>query len=196
VGNFTSFLFFLSSVGGLRGGLLTVWDSSEVEVWDSASGNNYMLIHGRFVKSSEEFYLFNVYALCDQLAKQALWDSFIWLVLLGAKKVCICGDFNAVRNGEERWSVRNDILSADYAPFNSFIDDNMLVDLPLHGRKYTWFKGDGKSMSRLDRFLLSEEWCLEWPNCVQVTLLRGLLDHCPLVLTIGVPVVEMLVRNA
>jgi hypothetical protein len=46
-----------------------------------------------------------------------------------------------------------------------FIEDNNLVDIPLHGRKFTWFKGDGLSMSRLDRFLLSEEWCLVWPNC-------------------------------
>jgi hypothetical protein len=73
-----------------------------------------------------------------------------FLSTLGDKKVCICGDFNAVRNGEERRSGRNGVIA-----------DNMLVDLPLHGRKYTWFKGDGNSMSRLDCFLLSAEWCLE-----------------------------------
>ncbi|RHN51490.1 hypothetical protein MtrunA17_Chr6g0469151 [Medicago truncatula] len=39
-------------------------------------------------------------------------------------------------------------------------------------------------MSRLDHFLLSEEWCLEWPNCLQVALLRGLSDHCMLVLSV------------
>jgi len=60
---------------------------------------------------------------------------------------------------EERWSVKNDTLSADCVPFNNFIDGNMLVDLPLHGRKYTWCKGDWKSMSRLDKFLHLEEWC-------------------------------------
>ncbi|KAK2449150.1 hypothetical protein QL285_008374 [Trifolium repens] len=37
-------------------------------------------------------------------------------------------------------------------------------------------------MSRLDRFLLSEEWCLDWPNCTQVARMRGLSDHCALVL--------------
>ncbi|GAU41847.1 hypothetical protein TSUD_177580 [Trifolium subterraneum] len=31
-------------------------------------------------------------------------------------------------------------------------------------------------------FLLSTEWCLAWPNCVQVAKMRGLSDHCPLVL--------------
>jgi len=58
------------------------------------------------------------------------------------------------------------------------------VNLPLHGRKYTWFKGDAKWMSRLDRFLLYEEWCLEWPNFLQVAILLGLSDHCTLVLSI------------
>jgi len=61
-----------------------------------------------------------------------------------------------------------------------FIEDNGLVDLSLCGRRFTWFKGDGTSMSRIDCFLLSEDWCLHWPNCFQVALLRGLSNHCPL----------------
>ncbi|MCI39255.1 cysteine-rich receptor-like protein kinase, partial [Trifolium medium] len=38
----------------------------------------------------------------------------------------------------------------DHIPFNRFIEDNILIDLPLSGRKFTWFKGDDLSMSRLD----------------------------------------------
>ncbi|GAU39043.1 hypothetical protein TSUD_59990 [Trifolium subterraneum] len=38
-------------------------------------------------------------------------------------------------------------------------------------------------MSRLDRILLSEEWCLAWPNYTQTARLRGLSDHCSLVLS-------------
>ncbi|CAJ2637850.1 unnamed protein product [Trifolium pratense] len=99
------------------------------------------------------------------------------------KRVCVCGDFNAVKFVEERRSSRGDHRSLDHVPFNRFIEDNTLIDLPLIGRKFTWFKGDGSSMSRLERFLLSEEWCLAWPNCRQVARLRGLSDHCPLVLS-------------
>ena len=50
----------------------------------------------------------------------------------------------------------------------------MLVDLPLHGHNFTWYKGDDNSMSRLDRFLMSEEWCLKWLFCLQVAHMRGL----------------------
>jgi len=48
--------------------------------------------------------------------------------------------------------------------FNNFIEENMLIDLPLCGRLFTWYRGDDVSMSRLDRFLLSEKWCEVWPN--------------------------------
>jgi exonuclease III len=96
---------FRPSVGA-SGGLLTVWDSAEVEVWDSTSGDYFLFIHGKFVKTNEEFFLFNIYASCDPTARQALWHSLsARLDLLGGKKVCICGDFNAVRNVEERRSV-------------------------------------------------------------------------------------------
>jgi hypothetical protein len=46
----------------------------------------------------------------------------------------------------------------DNIAFSRFIDDNFLIDLPLCGRKFTWYRGDGGSMSRLDIFLLSAEW--------------------------------------
>lgn len=100
------------------------------------------------------------------------------------KKICLCGDFNVVRVPEERRSRGVAIRSYDCDPFNDFIDNNILVDPPLHGRGFTWYKGDGNFMSRIDRFLLFEEWCARWPNCLQVASLRGLSDHCPLVLSV------------
>jgi len=96
----------------------------------------------------------------------------------------VCGDFNEIRCLEERRSLRGEGAVAATHFFNRFIDDNELIDLPLCGRKYTWYKGDGSCMSRIDRFLLSEDWCAQWPNCFQVALLRGLSDHCPLQLLI------------
>ncbi|GAU43582.1 hypothetical protein TSUD_27840 [Trifolium subterraneum] len=105
---------------GESGGLLSIWDSNEVEVWSTESRENVLWCHGRFIKSDA-----------------------------GGQRVCICGDFNAVKRLEERRLSR----------------------------------GDGLSMSRLDRFLLSEEWCLTWPNYKQEARMRGLSDHCPLILS-------------
>lgn len=64
--------------------------------------------------------------------------------------------------------------------FNKFIDDGALVDLSICGRLFTWFRGDGFLMSRLDRFLLSFNWCTVWPNSIQVANQRDLSDHVPL----------------
>ncbi|PNY09903.1 cysteine-rich receptor-like protein kinase, partial [Trifolium pratense] len=166
------------------GGLLTVWDSSQVDMWSTKSCEHVLRCRGRFIQSGEEFMLANVYAPCDDGAKQELWDSLsVRIQALGRDRVCVCGDFNAIKQVEERRSSRGSQRSSDHIPFSHFIDNNNLVDLPLSGRKFTWFRGDGLSMSRLDRFLLSKEWCLTWPNCNQEAKMRGLSDHCPLVLS-------------
>jgi len=63
---------FRPSVGA-SGGLLTVWDTLEVEVWSSVSQENVLLIHGKFIRTNEVFYIFNVYAPCEVRARQQLW---------------------------------------------------------------------------------------------------------------------------
>jgi len=55
-----------------------------------------------------------------------------------------------------------------------------MIDLPICGRLFTWYRGDGVSMSHLDRFLLSFNWCTAWPNCIQLANQRGLSDYVPL----------------
>lgn len=60
---------------GASGGLLIMWDSSVVEVWSSFSMQHVLIIHGRFTDYNDEFYLFNIYAPCDNGAKQLLWNS-------------------------------------------------------------------------------------------------------------------------
>ncbi|GAU40134.1 hypothetical protein TSUD_163030 [Trifolium subterraneum] len=144
---------------GASGGMLTLWDSTEVDVWVLESHEHVLWCHGQFIKSEEEF------------------------STLGRSRVCVCGDFNVVGSVGERRSVSGRPRSLDHIAFNYFSDDNILIDLPLCGRIYTWFKGHSLSMSRLDRFLLFGEWCLTWPNCSQVARMRGLSDHCPLVLS-------------
>lgn len=65
--------------------------------------------------------------------------------------------------------------------FNLFLQNAGLHDLPLLGCKYTWINCDGTSMSRIDRFLISEGWLSIWPNTVQKGLSRSISDHCPII---------------
>jgi exonuclease III len=143
---------------GASGGLLILWDCSLVEVWSTVSFERVVMIYGRFIQSNEEFYLCNVYAPFDNGEKQVLWEALTMLLqqMLG-KNVCICGDFNIVQSFSEWRSLQSQSTQNDIAPFNRFIAENSLVDLPFCGRKYTWYKGDGSPMSRIDRFFLSED---------------------------------------
>ncbi|GKV11739.1 hypothetical protein SLEP1_g22962 [Rubroshorea leprosula] len=50
------------------------------------------------------------------------------------------------------------------------------------GRRFTWCQPNGNAMSRLDRFLLSEDWLLKWKDMKQWGLKRDILDHCPVLL--------------
>ena len=50
------------------------------------------------------------------------------------------------------------------------------------GRRFTWCRPNGSAMSRLDRFLLSDEWLVQWPGSTQFVLDRDYSDHCPILL--------------
>jgi len=172
--------FSFQSSSGASGGLVTRWDVKEVEVWSSFHIEHVFGIHGRFVKSGEELFLLNVYAPCDISRQQILWHNIsLRLASISAHNVCVCGDFNSVCCIEERRSVGNISIHAGSAYLNQFIGDNCLIDLHLQGHNFTWFKGDGNSMSQLDHFLLSEKWCLTWPNSFQLASSHGLSDNCP-----------------
>jgi exonuclease III len=86
---------------------------------------------------------------------------------------------------EERRSRGMVVRGVDTEFFNSFIADSHPMDFSLDGRHFTWFSGEGLSMSWLDRFLLSEELSSRWYNCAQIDLQRGLSDHCPLLLVVS-----------
>ncbi|GAU43560.1 hypothetical protein TSUD_245250 [Trifolium subterraneum] len=138
---------------GASGGLLTLWDCFEVDVWASESQEFVLWCHSRFIKAGKEFSVANVYAPCDLGAKQQLWDSLsVRIQALGRTRVCFCGDFNAVRSIEERRLGRGRPQPLDHLSFNSFIEDNNLIDLLLSG------------------------------YCTHVARMRGLSYHFPLIL--------------
>nr|KYP35045.1 hypothetical protein KK1_043940 [Cajanus cajan] len=66
--------------------------------------------------------------------------------------------------------------------YNQFIEDVELIDLPLGGSKYTWFRPNGITATRIDRFLVSHEWLTQWPHCSQKALQKDVSDHRPILL--------------
>ncbi|XP_057453709.1 uncharacterized protein LOC130745451 [Lotus japonicus] len=119
------------------------------------------------------------------IEKRNLWSSIeVWFSTCPTSCICIAGDFNAVRHSDERVGVNGVTFAGrrESEDFNSFIANLQLLDPPLVGGKYTWFRPNGEACSRLDRFLLSDDWASTWPNLAQYVLRRNYSDHCPILL--------------
>ncbi|GLT98821.1 hypothetical protein SLE2022_163010 [Rubroshorea leprosula] len=70
----------------------------------------------------------------------------------------------------------------DMQDFNHFVESTGLIDICLRNRKFTWYRPDGSSMSRIDRFLMSTEMSLMATDWVQEGVERSVSDHCAIIL--------------
>ena len=91
--------------------------------------------------------------------KKILWEELCTIKTASQDLVwCFCGDFNAIRSKSERKGVKDrGDKSSEITGFDRFIDSNFLLELPIVGKKYTWFKPNGSSKSELDRIFVSKE---------------------------------------
>lgn len=82
------------------------------------------------------------------------------------------GDFNVVKEGREINSS-NRFRNSEAKSFSSLIDPSRLLDIPCNG-KFSWFNGDGKSVSRLDRFFVDDSLIDKWELRCSISTLEVL----------------------
>ena len=140
---------------GLSGGLLMMWKKGLWVVKSNFSGHGFIGVCVEF--KSKLFFFVNVYAPCNTAGRRVLWETLYNLKYgSSAGEWCLVGDFNAVSNREERTGRSEKWGYIDMVDFNAFVNEMNLIDLPLHGNKFTYFCSDGIAASRLDRFLVSD----------------------------------------
>jgi hypothetical protein len=171
---------------GNSGGLLSMWNKDKFSIIFSFTGDGFAGACLNIVEEQRICYLVNVYAKCDLQARRELWECILMSKRgFGGDVWCVVGDFNSIRELEERRGVGVVSLSrnrADISVFNDFISGMELLELPLYGRNFTWAHSNGVTMSKLDQVLLSEG-CLDiWPNPVVWALPIDVSDHCPIIL--------------
>lgn len=117
---------------------MTVWDASHLDVTYSMSFGHVLIIKGKVTASDVDFIIFNVYASRDAVAKKELWDRLQPLIINNSDLcMCVCGDFNSVRCVHERKGRGMVFRQVDADMFNNFIQDSLLIDLPICGRLFT-----------------------------------------------------------
>ena len=70
--------------------------------------------------------------------------------------------------------------------FTKVVEELELRDYPLQGGPFTWQGGlNNQSQSRLDRFLVTDDWDRMFDGVVQGILARPVSDHFPILLEGG-----------
>lgn len=97
-----------------------------------------------------------------------------------ARPWVMAGDFNFIYRDEDKNNIN--LNRAIMSRFWCLIDDLALVDIPIHGQKFTWSNHYlSPTLVRLDRVLYSVEWEAIFPNVLLQSDASNDSDHCPLI---------------
>ena len=101
-------------------------------------------------------------------------DDIDWLIL---------GDFNLMRNSEDRNRPGGDIN--EMLLFNEAISALGIVELTLMGRKFTWTnKQASPLLERLDWFFTSNSWTTTYLGTVVTSMVMETSDHVPCLISV------------
>ncbi|GMI83371.1 hypothetical protein HRI_002006400 [Hibiscus trionum] len=182
-GKHSSFNYCFSSSIGSAGGIITSWDPDFFEIENRLIDRNYIILIGKLVKENIRCCLVNVYASNDDSHRLQMFHALKNNLFDFNLPVILGGDFNVVSSTEER--SEGSVNKVAIRNFNSFIEELAVIDLPLHGSRFTWSNyRDNPSFSRLDRFLLSTEFLRVWLDILQSAFPKGISDHNPICLAI------------
>ncbi|GKC11568.1 RNA-directed DNA polymerase, eukaryota [Tanacetum coccineum] len=175
-----SFDYVHSEAVGNSGGILCIWDPNFF-VKDSVTiSDSFVLIRGKWCHTGQNLLIGVVYTPYDIKEKFRLWDYLQCEITIWKGQVVIMGDFNEVRVQSDRYGSVFNARGAQR--FNSFISNSGLVEINLGGCHYTWSHRSAKKISKLDRFLVSENLINNSPNITAISLDRYLSDHRPILL--------------
>ncbi|RVW51067.1 LINE-1 retrotransposable element ORF2 protein [Vitis vinifera] len=166
----------------------------ETKIQDISRGIVHSLGVGRFLgwgamsaRGAADGFLWTftgVYGPTIKRHRELFWEELGAIRGLWSDPWCIGGDFNVVRFLASASRVGR--LTGSMRRFSEVIEELALKDLPLHGGLFTWSGGlNGLSRSRLDRFLISEDWENHFSGASQCSLPRPVSDHFPILLDGG-----------
>ena len=172
--------FVASDSLGNSGGMLCIWEASTFVKKGATISDNFIAIYGTWLPSNTKILLVVVYAPQQPSCKRILWEFLYSLLRRWNGEAIVMGDFNEVRNMDERSGSAFNVPNA--RRFDQFISSSGLVDVKLEGYSFTWSHPSASKMSKLDRFLVTEGILSLYPNTTALCLDRHLSDHRPILL--------------
>ena len=161
------------------GGLIVVWDRKTFNVSQKHIGSRWILVEECINSYNFECCVGIIYGHNNRAERYELFEEIKHRVMTINKPLLLMGNFNVIFHTRERiGSFRCDRSMTE---FSKWIIDLGLIDIPLHGVKFTWRRNASKS--RIDKGLCCNEWLRKFPNLALLGLSRSSSDHNPLLLT-------------
>ncbi|GKF45420.1 RNA-directed DNA polymerase, eukaryota, reverse transcriptase zinc-binding domain protein, partial [Tanacetum coccineum] len=143
----------------------------------------FIIVKGHWNNSVGDCFMVIIYAPQDSSAKSSLWNKIADFMRQHNGKFILFCDMNFVHRENKRFGFIFSRLDADH--FNAFIDSLGLIDLSNGGRLFTWMNKAGTKLSKLDRFLVTEDVLDSTPDIRITALDRLCFDHTPILLHVS-----------
>lgn len=178
-----NFSWVAKASSGRSRGMISIWDAEKFVVSSYWDFDGALVVKGCWGQERTKCCIFNIYAPCNSSSKLELWEH-LKVEIQQNRDCCIClaGDFNAIKEINERVGQSENINLSDIRAFDEFIREVELIDLPPRGRKFTCYRTDGSCKSRIDRIMVCNRWLTIWPTVTIRGLTRTVSDHCPVIM--------------
>nr|GEV51061.1 RNA-directed DNA polymerase, eukaryota [Tanacetum cinerariifolium] len=140
---------------GSSGGILYIWEATIFNKDYATVSDNFIAIYGNWIFNNSKVLIVVIYAPRYLSHKRVLWDYISSLITHWNVETIVMGDFNEGRSINERFGSMFNHSSSRL--FNHFITSSGLVDVKLEGYSFTWAHPSATKMSKLDRFLVSDD---------------------------------------
>lgn len=171
-------MVFQPSLGN-SGGMVTFWDTAEVECIALAQSKSWIWITVKVKRDDSRCHVVNIYSPLKLEYKKELWrDMEAVLECIADEPACFIRDFNCIRWEEEIMKCL--YARRDVDGFNKLIDNSNLMEMGMINARFTWFGYDGRQ-SKLDRALVNSSWFMksEW---IVKALPKKHSDHKPILM--------------
>ncbi|XP_026459898.1 uncharacterized protein LOC113360622 [Papaver somniferum] len=169
---------YIPSVGinGNSGGLFSIWNTNKVVKVEERIGVNNITIGLCSKVNGDKWAVCNLYSPCGYSEREGFWQDLDAVRSWWSGSIFFASDMNAVRGEEEINRGEGDNINNGF--LNNFILEHEMVDLPLVGGDFTWSDmHEDPLLCRLDRFLLSVDFDLLFPDSIQISLTRVNLKY-------------------
>lgn len=163
-----------------RGGIIVAAKSPDASLQETHIGCFSCTVRV-IAQNAEPWWLTVVYGPQDEAVKTLFLEELEAIRDQCPGPWAIIGDFNLILDEADKSNAR--VNRRTMRRFRQTVANLQLLDIHLHGRRYTWSnERDQPTLVRLDCVLASLEWEEQFPACHLQALASDASDHCPLLL--------------